>query len=954
MRRKYLSPISLFAVAGWSFLATDGYSQSTQNTEEPLKTVVRVSLDAATGTISVGSNQYQGANPGVNIVALKRQPDSSHLDTPDLVGNGTFTDATSANAFLQNILNGPDPDALLILNAVGNYNFGLNQIAANLEQFGSASDIEGVSGAIQFVFVGIGGLNVKGAHQSGYSNQNMSGYLAADSNQHYTFIQTDYVKYDLLVDGSGAGQDGTINIGTNSYTVAGSGKLASCTGSNGFHLVAVQREVPGTLITNESYCTAQADSEITHLITDLSNLVGSESNLVFIASFGHPIPSNWNFGTDGDARISPLASLIAELGGYWETMVYLTPSDTFSLVGATAPPAGTPGAWKRGREASSVYPGHPTGEMHGVLARGLRGNWYSPMNADYSGVANLGLYGVLAIPPTSFPHPANGAELTAFEYIASQLCPSCQNYNPRNDYPNTNVAMSAYISKLQGMTDPNGGGACPQSSTQTTPFCIMRQQLQTEFALVSDIRDLNQNLNTVWTASGTTSIFDMLSISTTIENSVSANASSPAPSLVDPLVNFFLSLGSLLPDIGPVFGLADTGFNLGTSLTTDPSGNPTNTLTTTVGNLQTQASNSFIAQAGTLGTQFDLIYQDWGKINALGTDLADASPGSTWYWNGDTTTGQILNAMNPAIQQSYYRNMMAATYAIGSYVPICYLCPGPVNWGGTPLWQQPQNYTVNDPDLNTCWGCTDKAQPFNFPWYVPYTFPTDSTNPYSALGNGTNTILAGGDWLGISNINAPQDSGSNGLYQPPVSTVLGYLFAPLAPNKDGVGLASLGVYIPAFFEGWPFPRVVCGYSDDGSGDPGPGCNWAAATQPPTILPGLSIGLSIQAGGVATSGTQLGIPLTITNNSNVATTSIQIKHLSVRTVPGSDEIKIESPSLPREIGVLAPGATTTITVHLNVPSTVKKLMLTENGVVGIGDLVPYKFSLGQVVFPNKTR
>src|SRR6516164_4348565 len=98
MRRKYLSPISLFAVAGWSFLATDGYSQSTQNTEEPLKTVVRVSLDAATGTISVGSNQYQGANPGVNIVALKRQPDSSHLDTPDLVGNGTFTDATSANA----------------------------------------------------------------------------------------------------------------------------------------------------------------------------------------------------------------------------------------------------------------------------------------------------------------------------------------------------------------------------------------------------------------------------------------------------------------------------------------------------------------------------------------------------------------------------------------------------------------------------------------------------------------------------------------------------------------------------------------------------------------------------------------------------------------------------------------------------------------------------------------
>src|SRR5262249_51693584 len=154
-----------------------------------------------------------------------------------------------------------------------------------------------------FVFVGNGSLNVAGAHQSGYSNQNMSGYLATDYNGNYTFIQTDYVKYDLIVNGTGTGQDGTINIGTNSYTVAGSGKLPVCTGSNGFHVVAVHREVPGNVIGNESYCTAQSDSEITHLITDLSNLVGSESNLVLIASFGHPIPADWNFGTDGDSRI---------------------------------------------------------------------------------------------------------------------------------------------------------------------------------------------------------------------------------------------------------------------------------------------------------------------------------------------------------------------------------------------------------------------------------------------------------------------------------------------------------------------------------------------------------------------------------------------------------------------------------------------------------------------------
>jgi len=102
---------------------------------------------------------------------------------------------------------------------------------------------------------------------------------------------------------------------------------------------------------------------------------------LFIASNGRPIPANWSFGNTGDPRISPLAQQIANLGGYWETMAYLSPSDTYSLVGAAPPLIGTPGPRKRARESSSVYPDHPTGELHGVMARGKRGMWYSPLNA---------------------------------------------------------------------------------------------------------------------------------------------------------------------------------------------------------------------------------------------------------------------------------------------------------------------------------------------------------------------------------------------------------------------------------------------------------------------------------------------------------------------------------------------------------------------------------------------
>lgn len=397
---------------------------------EPLKTVIPVHLDASTGAITVGSTVYKGASAGMHLLAFKRSPDESHLDAPDVIQNGdaTFHDASSANQFLENILSAV-PNAFLIVNAPGNYGFPLNAVAKNLEKFGAQNDIESVDSPIPFVLLGNGGRNMGQALQRGNSNRNVDGYLAKDSEGNYTFIQTDYVRYDITT-------DGTITIGDTTYTVADSYK-PGCNGdaSNSFHLLIVHRETLQPVATpavNNTYCTAQSDSEIHRLATDLPKVVGNnEGLLVFLASNGNPIPANWNFGTDGDARIYPLAKEIARLGGYFETMIYLTPKDTYSLVGAPAPPIGTPGASNRARESSSVYPEiknrdgvpvHPTGELHGVLARGLRGDWYSPLDADTTGLANLGLYQILAQTPVPFPHPANNAELAAFQYINQQLC----------------------------------------------------------------------------------------------------------------------------------------------------------------------------------------------------------------------------------------------------------------------------------------------------------------------------------------------------------------------------------------------------------------------------------------------------------------------------------------------------------------------------------------------------
>jgi len=932
------NPVVAITFALWFVFAHCAYAQS-QSTTQPVQRVIPVNIDATTGNITVGTTVYAGANPGMNMVALTRSPSSPGVISPiSSQSNQTFADGSSANEFLQNVLTS-SPDAIIILNAVGNYGFGLNAISDNLHKFGAAHDIDPISTAIPFIFIGNGGLTIGQAHQCGGSCST-TGYFATDSNTNYTFIQPDYVTFHITM-------DGIIKIGTNTYTVAGSGKVAGCNGTNGFHVVVVQRDAPQVLIGNESYCTASnPTAEFAHLHNDLSGLAGSESNLVFIASSGHPIPADWNFGTDGDYRVYPVAQDVAKLGGYWETMVYLKPADTYSLVGAAAPPSWVKGARKRAKEASSVYPDHPTGELHGALARGLRGNWYSPVSGDLSGLANLGFYEILALPPAAFPvpDPANQDQVTQFNYIGTQL-----HYtgNLRNGYTNTDIVNSNWYSTLLDLHDPTTGNACPDPlPPSATAFCVVRAQLLTEFFYVGDIQAFANNLGSlVRSSNGAQTILDLLNAQNTIVASLPAPPSTPAPSLAGPIVNLLLGVASLIPEAGPVFGLADTLFNFGTSLTTDTSGNQTINLSSTVANLAGDAANHFSAETTIIGTQFDFIYQDWGKINALGAALASGQ--AAWAWNGETTTGQVLKAMNPAIQQSFYQSLMAAIYAMGSYYPGGFESfPA---WGLRPIWQQPAGYIAYDYDLP---GQSAAAQPFNYPYYHPYTFPGDTDNLFED-NPASSTLLADTAWLGISSQNTPTGPygsccGPSGLYVPPADSILTTLFTPVSQG-------GLGVYRPAFFESWPFPRVICDTNYAPNGGYGSGCDWGSAAPPPEALPAPITSISIiKPAGISRNGTRVDLSLKITNNGTTEFRSLEISEIALRTAAGAGEATLVEPGLPVHIGKLLPGSFIRIALTLNVPHSVNKLELTESGTVENGESSPYNFSIGQVIFPKKEK
>ena len=174
-------------------------------------------LNASTGDITVGSTTYKGANPGFHVLALKRQPNNNNLDAPDMVWDKTYTSgADTFNALVS--IRTTYPDALLILNAVGNYGFSLADkvgiingvpvgVGWYLGTFGAYPDLIGINGAIPFIFVGVGGANQQTALQRGSGTLPITGYLATDSNGNYAFVQMEFIRYAITT-------DGTIKIGS--------------------------------------------------------------------------------------------------------------------------------------------------------------------------------------------------------------------------------------------------------------------------------------------------------------------------------------------------------------------------------------------------------------------------------------------------------------------------------------------------------------------------------------------------------------------------------------------------------------------------------------------------------------------------------------------------------------------------------------------------------------------
>ena len=184
-----------------------------------------------------------------------------------------------------------------MVNTAGAYGFPIWPIGSKLLEFGGTDELGGIQ-SVPFAFVGnVGRARATADVIRWNSTRPVNGYLAKDSSGNYAFIQTDFIRYDIELNGD-------ITIGKKTYTVANSYRV-NCDGQNAFHLVVVDREDPTTVIADNTYCTASSTSSsgASKDLIFLTNNFTDESRLVFLGSNGKPIPANWNFGTNGDARI---------------------------------------------------------------------------------------------------------------------------------------------------------------------------------------------------------------------------------------------------------------------------------------------------------------------------------------------------------------------------------------------------------------------------------------------------------------------------------------------------------------------------------------------------------------------------------------------------------------------------------------------------------------------------
>jgi hypothetical protein len=786
------------AVALLASLAASAPAQTGGGSGEPYHTILPVRTRVIAGAGLASCNQYSvvvngvwyhcpdGSLSGFNIVAFKRQPvaDANGRETLGLYKYATIHTDTGKGLqevkdYLHGLLNDSNApkDLLVIVSTLGQVGGDTREIAQELEAFGATTEFRDIGyPEFAFSFIGIKGLKKGQAYQVGGDGVlknprdlwSLNGYFAKDSKGRYAFIEPDYVQFQLTPG------TGMIKVGDHEYPASRGAK-------DGIHVLAVDRAHPD-IVSDDTVYSLQS-------LPDFSN---DGSILYFITSVGNP------FSQPPSPAQRSGALKMQTLGATYELFADASHSDAYSLVGAVSSKFDVPPY--AAAESGSLLPGDPkpTGKIRGVLQRQRRGNFFSPIASG----GNLDFYSILSQEPVLFPHPVPGddAEQKAFTAIAEDVLRCGDGCNPRNAYWNLNPDIDGWKSTLESAssyTYPNGPSVDCHDSPKA-PYCVVRSQLLTEFQYVGNIHNFDHNLSQLWSANQSNNIFKLLQVAQDIQKDLLPNQQKPANGVVDAILRGLLGLGGAVAPqpIGAILSVTGTVLSFGANLANNEAGDrEVIDITTTVGNLEKQAVDSFNDQQAAQGAMFRFIYQDWGKIQALGSKLNDADD-PNWAWGTDTTA-QILARMSPVTEVSYYRSILPTAYAVGEIHNSKSSNP-------TDYVSSVSSKTLSG--FSTCDAWYPFSKYLNPEQYLSST-EIDHTNLWDVQPLGRRDIKDGG-------CNVHNDKKD---YQAPSEKILNRLFADLA------------VYKPDFYRHWEFPRATCDPKGvDSNYRESTGCDWAGA------------------------------------------------------------------------------------------------------------------------------
>jgi hypothetical protein len=476
----------------------------------------------------------------------------------------------------------------------------------------------------------------------------------------------------------------TITVDGVAYTADGLGGA-----SGGIHLLILDRNT----LQPVSHQTFPAASDASHALGLFNAVTGYKSYpyLFIISAFG-------DTGYDGGARSTwyQTSQLMAQIGGTQQTFYLMNdpasdppPTDDYTLVGffvdqysgRVGPLTGLEN--EVGAEQSSVIARETErfpldSDMEGILTVDHEG-YYSPGTTGHrlglSSVESAEILSASLLPPTPwpFPGPDPAKSMAAYGWISQQLC--CDDL--RATYVNLNVSPTVWLTQLPHLTyDP---ALLPDSSQ--ADFDAMIEQLTTELQYLALVRQLQANVLGLYQAQQANVALLLEQATNEVVNNLQIDLTTPSSPIrwlriLNDVLGVVGTASNLLALGGPQAGAAGGAIRFATGLgamianqvagtTNTPAGSPLKAIENeeiTAADLAARAADDFASTIASLGTHFDRIVTDWGRLKTVGAPLA----ANQLPWD-QNAAGLLLASYDRLVRRELYTQLLQANSVVNYY-----------------------------------------------------------------------------------------------------------------------------------------------------------------------------------------------------------------------------------------------------------------------------------------------